>query len=104
MELLCTIPNANRNLHRNVACNEGITMCRNVPNNDVSEGGNKRQRVSWSRQETDAIIAGYDRYKGHTLCWREIISDQEFQNVLSNRTNTQLKDKIANLKKQGIIR
>ena len=90
MELLCTNPNRNR--HRNVAFNVG---------NDVSEEKSKRQK--WSKEETDAVKTGYNRYKASSTCWKSILFDKEFQTVLSKRTNTQLKDKITNLKNNGEI-
>jgi hypothetical protein len=98
MELLCT--NANCNRHRNVAFDVGNTM----HNNDASGEKSKRQRVSWSGEETAAVISGYNRHRDSNSCWIAILRDKEFQKALSKRTNTQLKDKIIQLKNKNVIR
>ena len=53
-------------------------------------------RVPWSKEEEDNLIAGYKRFGNN---WVKILQHYKF----NNRTNVNLKDKVRNLQKKGIL-
>lgn len=52
----------------------------------------------WTRQEVDALLEGYERYKHESRVWKKILN--AYPDVLGNRTNVNIKDKHRNLMKK----
>uniref|UniRef100_A0A6T7V0Y7 MYB transcription factor n=1 Tax=Pyramimonas obovata TaxID=1411642 RepID=A0A6T7V0Y7_9CHLO len=58
-------------------------------------GGKGIPKTKWSEEEEAALKAGVERYGAGK--WRFIQKDEEFQPILCNRSNVDLKDKWRNL-------
>lgn len=72
-------------------------MVRTSTGETVLEGGGAASMRSWGRQETDALIKGFEAYGTD---WKAILQDPRFQSCLSQRTCHSLKSKWARMMKK----
>jgi hypothetical protein len=59
-------------------------------------------RLRWTDAEEEALIEGYNEYisTGCKLLWAMILKDPEYSEILQNRNNVNLKDKMRNLRRK----
>lgn len=58
-------------------------------------------RLRWTDAEEQALIEGYNKYisTGCKILWAMILKDPEYSEILQNRNNVNLKDKMRNLQR-----
>lgn len=90
-----TLPNNKLTLQKNAYTGVGPDDGR------FDQFGRVTKRVPFTKEEVNAIIAGYNNFKHEHFVWLRI--KQEYQNLFKNRSTVQIKDKFRNMKRKGEI-